>query len=57
MIKITKNIGNKVSYKLHLTGGTNENLTPKELEQLFKKVGKILNKDGECCPYCYADLK
>lgn len=32
-------------------------LTPKELEQLFKKVGKILGKGKDYCPYCKSDLK
>lgn len=57
MITITNNIGNKVSYKIHLTEGSNENLTPKELEQLFKKVGKILGKGKDYCVCCKCDLK
>ena len=32
-------------------------LSPKELEQLFKKVGKILGKGKDYCVYCKADLK
>lgn len=30
-------------------------LNEEELIQLFKKIGKILNK-GEYCPTCHADL-
>lgn len=32
-------------------------LSPKELEQLFKKVGKILSKGKDYCVMCKASLK
>jgi len=31
--------------------------TPKELEQLYKKIGKIVGRGKDYCPYCKAGLK
>jgi hypothetical protein len=32
-------------------------LYPKELEQLYKKIGKIVGKGKGYCPHCKAGLK
>lgn len=58
MIKITKtNEYKEHPYALPINNEFTLHLSSKELEQLFKKVGKILGKGKDYCVYCKADLK